>query len=57
MAEKLFAENGRGGPAETFALLDKLRKFLRVIYSLPIFSLGFVKTPLYVYGPSNPQLF
>ena len=32
-------------PAENFALLDQIRKFLCIIYSLPIFSLCCIKTP------------
>ena len=44
MVEKLYA--GRGGrPAENFALLDNKYAFLRMIYSLTIFSIGYIKTP------------
>jgi len=33
-------------PAENFALFYRIRDFLRIIYSLSIFSLGCIKTPL-----------
>ena len=33
------------GPAENFLLVDKICKFLRIVYSLPTFPLGCIKTP------------
>ena len=42
--KKLSIKN-RGGTAENFALLDKIHKFLRIIYSLATFSLNYNKTP------------
>jgi len=44
MVEKLYA-GSRGRTAENFALLDKIRKFVRIISRCPTFSLGCVKTP------------
>jgi len=43
VAEELYA-GSRGRPAENFALLDKLRKFM-CINSLATFSLSCIKTP------------
>ena len=43
--EAIVAAGSRGRSAENFALLDKIRKFLRIIYSLPIFSQSCIKTP------------
>jgi len=43
VAEKLYA-GSRSRPAENFALLDKKYAFLRMIYSLTIFSIGDIKT-------------
>jgi len=44
VTEKLYAKS-RGRPTENFALLDKIRKFLRIISSLATISLGCMKTP------------
>jgi len=42
VAEELYT--GCRGPAENFALLDKMCIFLRIIYSLSVFSLGNIRT-------------
>ena len=42
VAEELYA-GGRGRLAENFLLVDKICKFLRIVHSLPIFSLGCTK--------------
>jgi len=47
VAEKLYdGTDSKGRPAENVALLDKIRKFLR-INSLPIFSVRCNKTPVW----------
>jgi len=47
VAENLgLCAESRGRPAENFALLDKIRKFLHIIHTLPTFSLGCIKTQI-----------
>ena len=45
VAEKLYAES-MGRPAEKFALLDKIREFMRIISRWPTIQLGCRKIPL-----------